>query len=229
MHKIENFINGSFHKHNGDTLEVTSPITDSIIGYVPISTRNDLDKAVQLASIAQKQWSAQTLKERSQVVYKYRALLIQNRNDLSNLLHTENGKTMDEAYADVDKAIELCEFAASIPQIITGNIEEVSKGILCHEEYRPLGVVASITPFNFPVMVPHWTVPNAITLGNAMILKPSEATPICANFVANLWKEAGLPDGIYNVVHGTKEVVESICEHPDIKAVSFVGSTTVQK
>ena len=145
------------------------------------------------------------------------------------LIREENGKTLSEAIAEVEKSIELTEFACSLPQLVQGEILEVSKGVECRSERLPLGVVASITPFNFPNMVPNWTIPNAITLGNAMILKPSEQVPISAIRIAELLTEAGLPDGILNIVHGGKDSVEAICDHADIDAVSFVGSTKVAK
>ncbi|MGD8307120.1 MAG: CoA-acylating methylmalonate-semialdehyde dehydrogenase, partial [Ignavibacteria bacterium] len=137
--------------------------------------------------------------------------------------------TYDEAKAEVLKSAELTEFACSMPQLISGELLEVSKGVECRVEHYPLGVVASITPFNFPNMVPNWTMPNALVLGNTMILKPSELVPLSANRIAELLKEAGLPKGVFNVVHGTKDTVEAICDHPGIDAVSFVGSTKVAK
>ena len=145
------------------------------------------------------------------------------------MVQEENGKTLDESIAEVEKSIELTEFACSLPQLISGELLEVSRGVECRVEHKPLGVVASIAPFNFPNMVPHWTIPNAIALGNCMILKPSEQVPMSANRIAELLKEAGLPDGVFNVVNGDKEIVEAICDHPDIEAVSFVGSTKVAK
>ncbi|MBL4569125.1 MAG: CoA-acylating methylmalonate-semialdehyde dehydrogenase, partial [Flavobacteriaceae bacterium] len=168
-------------------------------------------------------------KERVQIFFKYRTLLEQNIEELTNLIVLENGKIYGEAKAEVLKSMELCEFAVSIPQIIVNEVQEVSKGVECRIERKPLGVVASISPFNFPNMVPHWTVPNALVLGNTMVIKPSEVVPLSTVRMAELLKEAGLPDGVFNIVNGGKEVVEAICDHPDIKAVSFVGSTKVAK
>lgn len=145
------------------------------------------------------------------------------------LIHEENGKTLPEAIAEVEKSIELTEFACSLPQLVQGEILEVSKGVECRSERYPIGVVASIAPFNFPNMVPHWTMPNAIALGNAMILKPSEQVPISAIRIAELLTEAGLPNGIFNIVNGDRKSVEAICDHKDIDAVTFVGSTKVAK
>ncbi len=148
---------------------------------------------------------------------------------MADLCSEENGKTINESIAEIEKCIELTEFATSLPQLVTGEILEVSKGVECRTEHVPLGVVASIVPFNFPGMVPNWTIPNAIALGNCMILKPSEKVPLSVGRLAELLKEAGLPDGVFNVVHGDVEIVEAICDHPGIEAVSFVGSTKVAK
>lgn len=223
----KNYANGQWVDSNGSLMDIYSPLNGEIIGQVVDSSREDLDQIVAHAKKAQQAWAALTLKKRSEVLYNYRNLLIKNREKLAVVNHEENGKSMAESYAGVDKAIELTEFACSIPQLATGEIEEVSRGVVCQTERRPLGVVASITPFNFPLMVPHWTVPNAIAMGNAIVVKPSELTPISLGLTAELWKEAGLPDGIFNIVQGGKTIVEAICDHPDIKAVSFVGSTPV--
>nr|MBP7416474.1 aldehyde dehydrogenase family protein [Pyrinomonadaceae bacterium] len=138
-------------------------------------------------------------------------------------------KTWDEAKAEVDKSIELTEFACSMPQLVSNEVLEVSRGVECRTEHFPVGVVASIAPFNFPLMVPNWTMPNALVLGNTMIMKPSELVPLSVLKMAQLLKDAGLPDGVFNVINGGKEIVEGICTHPDIEAVSFVGSTKVAK
>lgn len=152
-----------------------------------------------------------------------------NQEELAELVMEENGKTYAEGVAEIEKSIELTEFATSLPQLITGEVLEVSRGIECRTEHVPLGVVASIVPFNFPSMVPHWTIPNAIALGNSMIIKPSEKVPLSCGRIAALLKEAGLPDGVLNVIHGNEQIVEAICDHPGIEAVSFVGSTRVAK
>lgn len=227
--EIKNYVNGEFVSGKGKKYDIYAPINGEIIGEFKAASLTQLDEVVAKAKIAQVSWGSLTAKSRSKVIYKYRELLMKYRDELSIVNSHENGKSMEEAYAGVDKAIELTEFACSIPQLISGKSQDVSRGINCKEERRPIGVVASITPFNFPVMVPHWTVPNAIALGNAMILKPSELTPISAIKMAELWAEAGLPDGIFNVVHGGKEIVEGICDNKDIVAVSFVGSTPVAK
>jgi malonate-semialdehyde dehydrogenase (acetylating)/methylmalonate-semialdehyde dehydrogenase len=169
------------------------------------------------------------IKERVQVFFRYKHLLEKYLKDLATLVHEENGKTYGEAVAEIEKSIELTEFATSLPQLVTGEILEVSKGVECRTERVPLGVVASIVPFNFPSMVPNWTIPNAIALGNCMIMKPSEKVPLSCGKLALLLKEAGLPDGVLNIVNGDSEIVTAICEHPGIEAVSFVGSTRVAK
>jgi len=224
-----NFINGKFVFNGSRRLDVISPIDGSLISTVSMSGASELDEAVQAAEKAYPEWSARTLKERVQVLYKYRELLEKHMDELTEICHTENGKTWGESKAEVEKSMELTEFACSLPQIISNEVQEVSKGVEVRLDRKPLGVVASIAPFNFPNMVPHWTIPNAIALGNCIILKPSEVVPMSAVKIAELLKEAGLPDGVLNIVNGGKEVVEAICDHPDIKAVSFVGSTKVAK
>jgi len=227
--EVKNYVAGKFTNGASKTMEVLSPLTGKIISTVPLSSAQQLDEAVKAAQAAFTAWSSIPIKERVQIFYRYKTLLEKNMTDLSALVHEENGKTMDEARAEVEKSIELTEFACSLPQLISGELLEVSKGVECRVEHKPLGVVASIAPFNFPNMVPHWTIPNAIALGNCMILKPSEQVPISSNRIAELLKEAGLPDGVFNVVNGDREIVEAICDHPGIEAVSFVGSTKVAK
>ncbi|CAM3599993.1 aldehyde dehydrogenase family protein [Erysipelothrix urinaevulpis] len=223
----KNYGNGQWLESKGELIDVYSPVNGELIAQTYNSKKEELDEIVEAATIAQQAWGALTLKKRSEVLYSYRNLLLKHREELAVINHEENGKSMGEAYAGIDKAIELTEFACSIPQLAAGEIEEVSRGVVCRTERRPLGVVASITPFNFPVMVPHWTVPNAIAMGNAIIVKPSELTPLSAAMMAKLWKEAGLPDGIFNIFNGGKDAVEAISDHPQIQAVSFVGSTPV--
>ena len=234
LSEVKNYINGKFvpiaiGKNGQSSMDVISPIDGSVISTLPLSTYNDVDKAVQAAKDAFPAWSAKTLKDRVQIFFRYRTLLEKHMDELTKLVQLENGKTYGEAKAEVEKSMELCEFAVSMPQIVVNEVQEVSKGVECRIERKPLGVVASITPFNFPNMVPHWTMPNALVLGNTMVMKPSEVVPLSTVRMAELLKEAGLPDGVFNLVNGGKEVVEAICDHPDIKAVSFVGSTKVAK
>ncbi|MBP7316083.1 MAG: CoA-acylating methylmalonate-semialdehyde dehydrogenase, partial [Chitinophagaceae bacterium] len=227
---VQNFINGKFvDASTQKSLEVISPLDGNLLSKVPMSSAKDLDDAVKAAKAAFPVWSKTPIKERVQVFFRYKTLLERDLKELASLCSEENGKTYGEAVAEVEKSIELTEFATSLPQLVTGEILEVSKGVECRTEHVPLGVVASIVPFNFPSMVPNWTLPNAIALGNCMIMKPSEKVPLSCGRLAELLKEAGLPDGVFNIVHGDVEIVEAICDHPDIEAVSFVGSTKVAK
>ncbi len=227
--KVNNYVGGKFIEGGGSVLDIHSPLDGSLISQVSLSNKDALDLAVQTARKAFPAWSATPIKERVQIFFRYKRLLEENMKELVQIVHDENGKTDSESEAEVAKSAELTEFACSLPQLISGELLEVSKGVECRIEKGPVGVVASITPFNFPNMVPNWTIPNALVLGNTMILKPSELVPISANRIAELLKEAGLPDGVLNVVHGDKEIVEAICDHPGIDAVSFVGSTKVAK
>jgi len=227
---VQNYIDGRFVDENGaDLLDVTNPADGSVISRVPLSAAADVDRAVAAAEKAFPVWSGMPIKERVQVFYRYKTLLEQNIDELAKLVSEENGKIDSEARAEVLKSAELTEFACSLPQITAGEVLEVSRGVECRVERFPVGIVASITPFNFPNMVPNWTIPNAIALGNCMILKPSEQVPISAGRIAELLREAGLPDGVLNVVHGGQATVEAICDHPGIEAISFVGSTKVAK
>ncbi|HUE69319.1 MAG TPA: CoA-acylating methylmalonate-semialdehyde dehydrogenase [Pirellulaceae bacterium] len=226
---VQNQIAGQPVPFDGAHAEVVSPLDGSLLSRVPLSSGAEIDAAVVAAKRAFPAWSARTIKERSQVFYAYRALLERNRQELATLIHEENGKTLEEGRAEVAKAMEVTEFACSLPQIAAGEVLEVSPGIDCRVQYVPLGVVASITPFNFPCMVPHWTVPIAVCLGNCLVLKPSEKVPLTAQRTAMLLAEAGLPPGVFSVVHGQRAVVEAICDHPDIAAVTVVGSTPIAR
>ncbi len=226
---VQNLIGGRPAASDAALLDVHDPGCGEVISQVPLSSAGDVDAAVRAAQRALPDWAALPLKERVQVFYRYRTLLEREIDALSALVTEENGKVASEARAEVLKSIELTEFACSLPQIAAGEVMEVSRGVECRVERHPVGVVASITPFNFPNMVPNWTIPNAIALGNCMVLKPSELVPLSANRIAELLAEAGLPDGVFNVVHGGREAVEAVCDHPGIAAVSFVGSTAVAK
>ena len=228
--KVKNYYNGTFQESvSTESLDVVSPLDGNLLSQVPMSTTDELNAAVESAKNAFDSWSKTPIKERVQVFFRYRYLLERDLDELTKLVSEENGKTYDEAKAEVEKSIELTEFACSMPQLVSGEILEVSKGVECRTEHFPLGVVASIVPFNFPLMVPNWTMPNALVLGNTMIMKPSELVPLSVVKMAELLKEAGLPDGVFNVINGGKEIVEGICAHQDIEAVSFVGSTKVAK
>lgn len=226
---VQNYIGGRFVPGDGRMIDVFSPRDGSVISRVPLCSADAVDAAVRAAKEAFPGWSGTTIKERVQVFFRYRTLLEQHLDELTDLIVEEHGKVREEARAEVLKAIELTEFACSLPQMTAGEVLEVSRGVECRSDRFPVGVVASITPFNFPSMVPHWSIPNALALGNCMVLKPSEMVPLSAGRIAKLLTEAGLPEGVFNVVHGGQEVVEAICDHPGIEAISFVGSTRVAK
>src|SRR5262245_34040413 len=226
---LHNRVGGRAVEFRGEYAEVISPLDGTHLSRVPLSGPGEVDAAVRSASAAFPAWSAETLRQRSQVAYAYRELLRKHTDELAGLIHEENGKTLDEGRAEIVRAIEVTEFACSLPQLACGEVLEVSRGVECRVERAPLGVVASVTPFNFPAMVPHWTIPIAITLGNTMVFKPSEKVPLTAARAAELLAEAGLPPGVFNVVHGQRPVVEALCDHPDVKALTFVGSTAVAK
>jgi malonate-semialdehyde dehydrogenase (acetylating) / methylmalonate-semialdehyde dehydrogenase len=227
---VRNYIGGEFVEGAGvNYLDVTNPADGSVISRVPLSPAAEVDRAVQAAKRAFPGWSATPIKERVQVFFRYKTLLEENIDELAALVTEENGKIDNEARAEVLKSAELTEFACSLPQITAGEVLEVSRGVECRVERFPVGIVASITPFNFPNMVPNWTIPNAIALGNCMILKPSEQVPLSAGRIAELLRKAGLPEGVLNIVHGGQETVEAICDHPDIEGITIVGSTRVAK
>jgi malonate-semialdehyde dehydrogenase (acetylating)/methylmalonate-semialdehyde dehydrogenase len=228
--QLQNYINGGFIAgSSGRSLSVYSPLDGSLLAVMPCSTATDLDAAVTAAKTAFPRWSRTPIKERVQVFFRYKYLLEQHLEELAALVSEENGKTRSEAIAEIEKCIELTEFATSLPQLLGGEVLEVSKGVECRVDQIPLGVVASIVPFNFPAMVPNWTIPNALALGNCMVIKPSEKVPLSVARLALLLREAGLPDGVLNIVNGDAAIVDAICDHPGIDAVSFVGSTKVAK
>ncbi len=227
---LTNFIGGRAVKSaSARTLPVTAPLTGEILAHVPLSTAADLDDAVKAAAEAQPAWGATPLKDRVQVFFRAKTIIENELDALAERITEENGKTLAESRGSILRAVECLEFAASLPQIAAGSVLEVSRGVECKTYRSPLGVVAGITPFNFPFMVPLWMIPMAIGLGNAFILKPSEQTPLSALEIARILREAGLPDGIFSVVHGDREIVEAICDHPGISAVGFVGSTRVAR
>ncbi|WP_246145939.1 CoA-acylating methylmalonate-semialdehyde dehydrogenase [Francisella marina] len=229
-YQANNFINGQQVKPTGTTvIDIDNPQTGEVIAKMTCSSVEDLNNAVNIAKEAQEAWGNTTFKTRAQVFFKYRQLLEENFEELAELCAEENGKTVAEGAAEIAKAMELCELAISIPQTLGDRRQVISTGIECKEQRTPLGVVASIVPLNFPVMVPHWTIPMALVLGNAMIVKPSERVPLSCIRTAELLKQAGLPDGVFNIVQGDRDIVEGICDHADIKAVSFVGSSPVAK
>lgn len=229
MKQADNYILNRFKRGSGVSRDIHSPRTGEVIGNVNYSTPEDIEKVMPAISEAQKQWSQLTFKKRSEVIFNFRTNLEKYRQELTQLIVLENGKQEDEANAEVSKAIELCEFANSIPSLISGRTQIVSTGIEVKEVSEGVGIVVSITPFNFPLMVPMWTIPNTLVLGNAMIVKASEKTPLTLLKIAEILEESGCPAGIFNIVQGDKEIVEALCQHPLVDAVTFVGSTPIAK
>ncbi|MEX3623345.1 CoA-acylating methylmalonate-semialdehyde dehydrogenase [Viridibacillus arvi] len=226
---LSNFINGQWVKSSTESyIEVPNPATGEILAEVPISTQEDLEKAVEAAKQAFTSWKKVAVPQRARILFKYQQLLIENWDELAKIITVENGKNYTEAYGEVQRGIECVEFAAGAPTLMMGHqLPDIATNIESGMYRYPLGVVGGITPFNFPMMVPCWMFPLAIASGNTFILKPSERTPLLANFLAELLHEAGLPAGVFNLVHGAHDIVNGILSHPDIPAVSFVGSQPV--
>jgi methylmalonic acid semialdehyde dehydrogenase len=225
---LENYINGQFVKvKSKGTVDVECPATGKVLSKVPLSTKADLDEAVKHAQAAFPAWSGMTTKARAALMFKLHMLIQDNADELAGLIVEENGKNLTEALADVAKGNETAEWATGLPTVAPGRKLEVSRGINCEEHRRPLGIVGAIVPFNFPLMVPFWTIPISLTMGNCVILKPSEKVPNTMQRVCKLFEDAGFPPGVFQVVHGTGEVASALCEHPDISAISFVGSSKI--
>jgi malonate-semialdehyde dehydrogenase (acetylating)/methylmalonate-semialdehyde dehydrogenase len=209
---------------------VTNPATGAVIAEVGFASVEDVDRAVAIAKAAAVEWRATPLSKRAEVMFRLRALIVENRQKLAEIISLENGKTIADALGEVARGLENVEFACGVPNMLKGGYsEQASRGVDVYSIRQPLGVVAGITPFNFPAMVPLWMLSNAIACGNAFILKPSEKVPSASVFLAELAKEAGVPDGVLNLVQGDKVAVNRLLEHPDVKAISFVGSTPVAK
>lgn len=209
---------------------VYNPATGAVIAQVPMCGVQEIDRAVAAATAAYATWSRTPAPKRAGVFFRYRDLLEIHFEELSRLIVLENGKTMEEARGDVRRGLEVVEFACGIGQLSKGEfLPQIAEGIDAQTMREPVGVCAGITPFNFPAMVPMWMYPIAIACGNSFILKPSEKVPLTANRLAELFLEAGLPDGVFNIVHGGREVVEALCTHPGVRALSFVGSSGVAR
>jgi malonate-semialdehyde dehydrogenase (acetylating)/methylmalonate-semialdehyde dehydrogenase len=229
MKLITHWINGE-----GAAAEATrrgpvyNPATGAQTAEVAFASRDEVDLAVRTAKHAFESWGHAPLTRRQNVMFTFRELAVKHKLDLAKLLTAEHGKTIDDALGEVQRGLEVIEFATNIAHLLKGDFsEQVSTGIDTYTIRQPLGVVAGITPFNFPAMVPMWMYPIAIACGNTFVLKPSEKDPSASMLAAELLAEAGLPDGVFNIVHGDKEAVDAILEHPDIAAVSFVGSTPI--
>ncbi len=226
----QNWIGGQWmDAASGATIPVENPRHARVMSHVSMSGSADVDLAVKAAQAAFKTWRNVPIKERADVFYRLKQLMERDLDELAWLASHENGKTFAEAKASVQKGIECVEFGASLPNIAAGEQLDVSRGVNCRIEHEPLGVVAGVTPFNFPIMVPLWMLPQALVGGNTFVLKPSEQVPLGAMKLAVLLKEAGLPDGVLNIVNGGVDAVNAIGDHPDIKAIAFVGSTKVAK
>lgn len=228
---LKNFIGGEWVAAKSEREQIVpNPASGEPLARVPISNNNDVTLAVEAAAKAFKEWRRTSVPKRARIMFKYHQLLTENHEELAKMVTLENGKSYTEAYGEVLRGIECVEFAAGAPTHMMGETLSTIATDLDSEMYRyPLGVVGGITPFNFPMMVPCWMFPLAIACGNTFVLKPSERTPMLVNRLAELLTEAGLPDGVLNVVHGAHDVVNGLMEHPDVKAISFVGSQPVAK
>ena len=224
-----NLIGSEWIESSSETRDVLSPYSGQVIGRVPMCGADEVDHAVRAASAAAVDWRKVPLKERTQLLFRYRELLHANIDRISHCAAGEAGKTVAEARAGVLKGIEVLEYALSVQNLDDGASLEVSRGVTCEVRREPMGVVAGITPFNFPAMVPMWLYPIATALGNTFVLKPSEKVPLSSLILGELWQETGFPPGVLNIVHGGQEAVEAICDHPGISALGFVGSTKVAK
>ncbi|MGW1269152.1 CoA-acylating methylmalonate-semialdehyde dehydrogenase [Streptomyces sp. NPDC002491] len=210
--------------------DVYDPATGQITGEVAFASVAEVDHAVDTAAAAFKQWRSVSLARRTQILFAFRELLNAQRDELAAIIVSEHGKVHSDALGEIARGIEVVEYACGIPHLFKGGFtEQASTGVDVYSIRQPLGPVAVISPFNFPAMVPMWFFPIAIATGNTVVLKPSEKAPSAANFLADLWKRAGLPDGVFNVVHGDKAAVDRLLEHQGIKSVSFVGSTPIAK
>lgn len=229
IRKIKNFINGKWVESKTDRYEkVINPATKEVIALVPLSTKEELSEVAQIAHDAFIRWSKVAVPRRARILFNYQQLLLKNKEELARLITLENGKNLTESLGEVQRGIENVEFAAGTPTLMMGDsLSSIATDVEAANYRYPIGVVGGIAPFNFPMMVPCWMFPMAISLGNSFILKPSERTPLLAEKLAELFTEAGLPDGVFNIVYGAHDVVNGILENSLVKAVSFVGSKSV--
>ena len=231
MNRISHWIDGTVVEgRSGRTGPVWNPATGEQAAAVDFADAAEVDAAVAAAAAAFPAWRATNLSRRAEVMFRMRELIDANRTEIASLLTAEHGKVMSDALGEVARGLENVEFACGIPHLMKGGFsEQASTGVDVYNIRQPLGVVAGITPFNFPAMVPMWMFANALACGNTFVLKPSEKDPSASMFLADLLKQAGLPDGCFNVVHGDKVAVDRLLEHPDVAAVSFVGSTPIAR
>ncbi|MDQ0225460.1 CoA-acylating methylmalonate-semialdehyde dehydrogenase [Metabacillus niabensis] len=227
--KLKNFINGDWVESKTTQYEdVYNPATNEIIAQVPISTKEEVDYAVEVAAKAFKEWRNVPVQKRARVLFNFQQLLQNNKKELARIITLENGKNLTEALGEVGRGIENVEFATGAPTLMMGDsLTTIATDVEITNYRYPIGVVGGITPFNFPMMVPCWMFPMAIAVGNTFVLKPSERTPMLAEKLAELLEEAGLPKGVFNMVHGAHDVVNGLLDHPEVKAISFVGSQPV--
>jgi len=228
---LDNFIGGRWVKATAaDAFAVHNPALGEVIGRTPLSTAADVDAAVRAAAAAFPSWRETPVNARAQVLYKFKQRLEEQFESLARTVTIEHGKTLDESRGSVRRGIECVEVACGAPSLMQGfGLEDIARGIDCHVVRQPLGVVAAIAPFNFPAMVPMWFLPFAIACGNTFVLKPSEQVPLSQRMMMELLQQCDLPAGVVNLVNGGSEVVNAICDHPGIRAVSFVGSTPIAK
>jgi len=231
MHHVKQLINGQFvDSDTSEWIDITDPATQEVIAKVPQTTDDEINQAVAAAQKAFQTWRKTPITTRARIFLKYQQLIREHMDELAEILTAEQGKTIADARGDVFRGLEVVEHAAGIANLQIGDfVENVASGVDTYSIWQPLGVCAGITPFNFPAMIPLWMFPMAIATGNTFILKPSEQDPMVTMRLVELAVEAGVPEGVLNVVHGGKATVDAICDHPDIKAVSFVGSTNVGK
>jgi malonate-semialdehyde dehydrogenase (acetylating)/methylmalonate-semialdehyde dehydrogenase len=231
VYAVEHWLNGQrVASASGRSGPIFNPATGAQQGEVGFASVEEVDRAVAIAKEAFVSWRASSLSKRAEILFRFRQIVDSRRDEISNLVSQEHGKVPSDAAGELARGIENLEFACGIPQMLKGSYsEQVSTGVDVYSLRQPLGVVAGITPFNFPAMVPMWMFANAIATGNTFVLKPSEKDPSVSLLIAEMLTEAGLPDGVFNVVHGDKVAVDRILEHPDIQAVSFVGSTPIAK
>lgn len=229
VHTLKNFIGGEWVEATSQRTEtVVNPATGEALAHVPLSNKEDLSKAVGIAKDAFAKWKEVAVPRRARILFRYQQLMVQHWEELARLITLENGKNFEESYGEVQRGIECVEFACGAPTLMAGSqLPDIATGVESGMYRYPIGVIGGITPFNFPMMVPCWMFPLAIACGNTFVLKPSERTPLLANRLAELAKEAGIPDGVFNIVHGAHDVVNGLIEHPDVAAISFVGSKPV--
>jgi malonate-semialdehyde dehydrogenase (acetylating)/methylmalonate-semialdehyde dehydrogenase len=229
MLSCHNLIKGEWIAGQGGLREIHSPHTGKKLGEYSVPSPQQVAQAIEAANEAQRDWGRLPIKERSKVLFNFRNILLRDLDEISKLKSSESGKTFEEGKAGLLKGIEVLEFAISIQNLDLGGRLEISRGVSCEYRREPLGVVANITPFNFPAMVPMWTIPITLALGNAYVWKPSDKTPLTARRIADALAEAGLPAGLMTVLHGAGPTVEAIIDHPAVKAVGFVGSTKIAR